>query len=247
MEFLEVRNLKKIFDGVVAVANLHFTAQKGEILAIIGPNGAGKSTTFNLLSGLFLPDAGEIRFAGREITGAKPHERCLLGIGRTFQVCRPFLELSVLENVATAYLFGRHPRPSLARAREGAAEVLARVGLAAKLNLFPAQLTAPDLKMLELARALATGPHLLLLDEVMAGLLPPECLRVMELVREIRAEGVTVILVEHVMKVVRELAERVIVMDYGQKICEGTYAEIAADPRVIAAYLGQEEGTENAG
>lgn len=246
MEILEVSGLKKSFGGVAAVAGLSFTVRSAEIVAIIGPNGAGKSTTFDLISGLLAPDEGRIFLAGREITAVGPHIRCRLGIGRTFQVCQPFGELSVLENVTAAYLFGRHPRPPLARAKEGAAEILEKVGLAAKSRLFPAQLTAPDLKLLEMARALATGPRLLLLDEVMAGLLPAECARIIELVREIRAGGMAVILVEHVMKVVRELAERVIVMNYGQKLCEGTYDQIAADPQVIAAYLGEGEVAEDA-
>lgn len=241
MEILRVENIKKSFGGVKAVDGLSFSIQDGEILGIIGPNGAGKSTVFNLLCGLISLDAGQIFYSGEEITFMTSYKRCHMGIGRTFQICRPFKELTVLENVAVAAVFGHNKLSALEEAKKYSAEVLEKVDLSSKKDLYTSQLTTPDLKLLEIARALATGPNLLLLDEVMAGLLPKECDKILDLVRSINREGITVILVEHVMRVVRELSERVIVMNYGQKLCEGCYEDVIGDERVIEAYLGREE------
>jgi branched-chain amino acid transport system ATP-binding protein len=241
VEILNVKNIKKSFGGVKAVNDLSFSVQDGEILGIIGPNGAGKSTVFNLLCGLIPLDAGHIYFLGSEITVMSSYKRCHMGIGRTFQICRPFKELTVLENVAVSAVFGHDKLSPLGEAKRCSVEILEKVSLSSKKDLYTSQLTTPDLKLLEIARALATGPRLLLLDEVMAGLLPKECDKILDLVRCINREGVTVILVEHVMRVVRELSKRVIVMNYGQKLCEGRYGDIICDERVIEAYLGREE------
>lgn len=241
MEILGVNNISKSFGGVKAVNGLSFSVEKGEVLGIIGPNGAGKSTVFNLLCGLMPLDGGHIHFLGDEITAVPSYKRCHMGIGRTFQICRPFEELTALENVAVSAVFGHHKISTLAEAKRHSEEVLEKVGLSAKKNLYTSQLTTPDLKLLEIARALATGPSLLLLDEVMAGLLPRECDIILDLVRSINRDGITVILVEHVMRVVRELSERVIVMNYGQKLCEGCYGDVISDERVVEAYLGRGE------
>lgn len=241
MEILSVDNISKSFGGVKAVKGLSFSVEGGEVLGIIGPNGAGKSTVFNLLCGLVPLDAGSIYFSGDDITAVPSHKRCHMGIGRTFQICRPFGELTVLENVAVSAVFGHHKISVLGEAKRYSEIILDKVSLLAKKNLYTAQLTTPDLKLLEIARALATGPKLLLLDEVMAGLLPKECDKILDLVRCISREGITVILVEHVMRVVRELSERVIVMNYGQKLCEGCYGDVINDERVVEAYLGRGE------
>lgn len=241
MEILRIENIRKSFGGVKAVNDLSFSVQDGEILGIIGPNGAGKSTVFNLLCGLIPLDSGRIIFLGKDITFIASHKRCHMGIGRTFQICQPFKELTVLENVAVSAVFGNNKPVTRLEAKKYGEEILEKVALASKKDFFTSQLTTPDLKLLEIARALATGPKLLLLDEVMAGLLPGECDKVLELVRGINREGITVILVEHVMRVVRELSERVIVMDYGQKLCEGCYGDVIGDDKVIEAYLGRKE------
>ena len=241
MEILQVEGLKKSFGGVKAVDGISFSVKEGEVLAIIGPNGAGKSTLFNLISGLFFPDDGRIIFSDEDITRITPHKRCHMGIGRTFQICQPFKELTVLENLVTAAVFGNNARLPLNEAEKQSKEILEMVNLVSKKDLYPSQLTTPDLKLLEIGRALSTKPTLLLLDEMMAGLLPAECDEVISLVKRICEKGVTVILVEHVMRVVRELSQRVIVMNYGQKLCEGCYEDVACDERVIEAYLGRKE------
>jgi branched-chain amino acid transport system ATP-binding protein len=241
VEILKIENARKNFGGVKAVDGLSFSVQEGEILGIIGPNGAGKSTVFNLLCGLIPVDAGRIVFLGEDITLLAPHKRCHMGIGRTFQICQPFNELTVLDNVAVAAVFGHSKPVHPGKVKKYSEEVLAKVNLSSKKDLYPAQLTTPDLKLLEIARALATRPGLLLLDEMMAGLLPGECDKILDLIKGINREGITVILVEHVMRVVRALCERVIVMNYGQKLCEGCYEDVTGDERVIEAYLGQEE------
>lgn len=241
MEILEIEGAKKNFGGIKAVDGLSFTVQHGEILGIIGPNGAGKSTVFNLLCGLMPLDAGRIVFLGEDITFMPSHKRCHMGIGRTFQICQPFKELTVLENVTVAGVFGNSKLANREEAKKYAEEVLEKVNLTLKSDLYTSQLTTPDLKLLEIARALATGPWLLLLDEVMAGLLPAECDKILKLIKSINSDGITVILVEHVMRVVRELSQRVIVMNYGQKLCEGCYGDVIADEKVIEAYLGRKE------
>jgi len=237
---LEVTRLVRRFRGLAAVDDLSFTVDEGKTLAIIGPNGAGKSTTFNLISGLLPTHGGSIRLRGADVTRAPAHTRTRAGLGRTFQVVQPFLDLDVLDNVTVGALFGSDRHRDLAAARAEAARLCAFVGLGEHLTRPVASLTLADRKRLELARALATRPALLLLDEVMEGLTPAEEREAITLLGRIRAEGVTLLLIEHVMSTVRDLSDRVVVMDYGKKLAEGTYAEISRDPKVIQAYLGTE-------
>jgi branched-chain amino acid transport system ATP-binding protein len=238
---LEVTGLVRRFRGLAAVDDLSFTVDEGKTLAIIGPNGAGKSTTFNLISGLLATNAGAIRLRGEDVTRWSAHARTHAGLGRTFQVVQPFADLTVIDNVMVGALFGSKRSGGLAAARAEAQRMCELVGLGAHLQRPVASLTLADRKRLELARALATKPTLLLLDEVMEGLTPTEEREAVALLGRIRAEGVTLLLIEHVMSTVRELSDRVVVMDYGKKLAEGTYAEIARDPKVIAAYLGTED------
>jgi branched-chain amino acid transport system ATP-binding protein len=238
---LDVRNLGKRFGGLHAVQGLSFSLDEGEMVALIGPNGAGKTTVFALLSGFLAPDAGEIRLRDRSIVGLKPHAICALGLARTFQIVRPFPRLSVLGNVEVGAL-AREPRRPQARARAHA--VLERVGLAAKRDQLAGSLTLAERKRLELARALATEPSLLLLDEVMAGLNATETERLVELVRAINEGGVTILLIEHVMRAVMSLSERVMVINYGEMLAQGRPLEVAGNPRVIEAYLGDAGETD---
>ncbi len=239
MNLLEVSGLGKRFGGLAAVAEMEFELLKGEILAIIGPNGAGKTTLLNMISGLLKPTSGSIRFLGRDITADKPEDRCHLGLGRAFQVVQPFPEMTVEENVRVGALFGS-PGTTDQTADDLTEDALKRTGLWAIRDTDAEELTLMQEKRLEIARALATQPRVLLLDEVMAGLRPAESREAVELVRSIRDSGVTVIFIEHVMPVVKDLADRVIVMDYGRKIAQGTYAEVTALPAVIEAYLGSD-------
>jgi branched-chain amino acid transport system ATP-binding protein len=235
---LEVQALSKRFGGLQAVKDLSFTLAEGEIVALIGPNGAGKTTAFALLSGFLTPDTGRVWLRGRELHGLEPHEVNRLGLARTFQIMRPFPRLSVLRNVMIATL-GRHPRPSEAAARARA--ILTELDLAAKAELLAAGLTLAERKRLELARALGTEPSLLLLDEVMSGLTEAETERIVELVRTINRRGVAILLIEHVMRAVMSLAQRIIVLNYGERIAEGPPDVVARDPRVVEAYLGDED------
>lgn len=236
---LAVKNLSKRFGGLSAVQNLSFEVSEGEILAIIGPNGAGKTTTLDLLSGLLAPSQGSITLGGRDITKLDPAARCHAGLGRAFQIVQPFPEMSVFENILVGALFGKVG----VSAREGrrlAEEALELSGLAPLRDTPAESLTLMQEKRLEIARALATQPAVLLLDEVMAGLRAGEARGAVDLVKQVRGRGVTVVFIEHVMSVVRDLADRVIVMNYGEKLAEGSYHEVIQNPQVIEAYLGDE-------
>ena len=237
MSLLEVTGLGKRFGGLEAVRGLDLSVSQGEMLGMIGPNGAGKTTVFNLLTGFLPADAGEVRFSGRRLHGLRPHEICRLGLARTFQIVRPFPQLSVLDNVRIASL-PRHP--AMRDAREAARAVVDRVGLGPRAGELAGGLTLADRKRLELARAPATEPTLLLLDEVMAGLNPTEIDAMVRLVGAINADGVSVLLIEHNMRAVMSLSHRIVVLSFGEKIAEGPPRAVAADRRVIEAYLGEE-------
>jgi branched-chain amino acid transport system ATP-binding protein len=235
---LNVEGLSKSFRGLRAVHDVSFTVPAGAINALIGPNGAGKTTLFNMISGASRPDAGRATLDGTTISGLRPDRACAAGVGRTFQIVRPFKELSVLENVAIGAL---HREPDLAKARAHAAEVLTSLGLGDRLSQPALSLTLPDRKRLEVARALATGPRLLLLDEVMAGLRPTEVDRMVAFLRELNQRtGITILLIEHVMRAVMALAAHVTVVSYGEKIAQGTPQEIARNQAVLDVYLGDE-------
>jgi branched-chain amino acid transport system ATP-binding protein len=239
MALLEVRGLTRHFGGLRAVAGLDFSVRPGEILGLIGPNGAGKTTVFNLITGFLRPTAGEIRFEDRSVVGLRPHAVTARGVARTFQVVKPFPGLTVLEN-ATLAAFPRHPRRRDAEAR--ALEVLERMGLAPKAHVLASQLTLMEQKRLEMARALATEPRLLLLDEPMGGLNASEVGVASEIVSRLRATGLTVVLVEHVMKAIMSISDRVVVIHHGEKIAEGPPAQVVKDAGVIAAYFGKRAG-----
>jgi branched-chain amino acid transport system permease protein len=235
---LEVRSLTKSFGGLTAVRAVSLEIKRGEVLGLIGPNGAGKTTIFNLLSGFIPPDSGQVVFKGEDITGLKPpHNVCAKSMGRTFQLVRPFNDISVLENV----MVGAFARINNAQdARDEATRVIDFVGLSRHTHTIASSLTIADRKRLELARALATKPDLLLLDEVMAGLNPKETQDIIEIVRSVSGRGVTLLVIEHIMKAIMTLSHRVVVLNYGEKIREGTPEEVSKDQRVIEAYLGEE-------
>jgi branched-chain amino acid transport system ATP-binding protein len=237
---LELKNLTIKFGGLTAVSDLNFTLFEGEVAGVIGPNGAGKTTVFNLISGVYKPTGGEIHFNGENITGLKPFQVCGRGIGRTFQVVRPFGNKSVLYNVMVgSFLRNGDTR----RCREKALEVLGLVGLYEKRDFLAKNLTIVDRKRLEVAKTLATEPKLLLLDEVLAGLNPTEVDEAVELIRKIHSSGISILLIEHVLKAAMALSHRIIVLDYGKKIAEGTPQEVTSNPEVIKAYLGDKYGT----
>jgi len=238
---LELLRISKIFGGVQALVDVDFNVKKGEIAGLIGANGAGKTTLFSVITGFHAPTAGSVHFKGENVTGWKPYEICRKGLVRTFQVVRPFPRMTVLRNVAIGKLYGKVRLRDEKRAEREAYEILEFVGLVHKAHVAAAGLTMADRKRLELARSLATEPELLLLDEVLAGLTPAETVEAMNLVREINQRlGITIFMVEHVMKAVVGLCDRIMALHYGCKIAEGTPREIAGNPAVIEAYLGEE-------
>ena len=234
-EALVIRNLSKRFGGLRAVQDLSFSVKESETVALIGPNGAGKTTSFNLVTGFYRPDTGSVSAFGREIVGLRPHDICAHGLARTFQVAKPFGGMTVLANVMTG-AFLRDKKPDGARAR--ARDAIEFVGLTAKAHTPARDLTTIDQRRLEMARALATDPRVLLLDEVMAGLNPAEIDQAVALIGKLSKRGLTIVIVEHVMRAIMAVARHIVVLDHGQKIAEGDPDEIVANPDVIRAYLG---------
>jgi branched-chain amino acid transport system ATP-binding protein len=234
---LEVTDVSKRFGGLQAVSRLSLSVNEGEILGLIGPNGAGKSTVFNLINGVYPPDSGSIVFAGADITGKLPHQVARQGIARAHQIVQPLGGLTVLDNCTVGACFGREDLP-LARARETAREVATMIGLGDRLDLLAGSLTTAGKKRLELARALSARPRLLLLDEVLAGLNPTETEGMIDVVRKIRDNGVAILMIEHIMRAVMSLSDRIVVLNLGAKLAEGSPREVADNPDVIAAYLG---------
>jgi len=234
---LEVTGLSKRFGGLRAVQDLDFSVREGEILGLIGPNGAGKSTVFNLINGVHAPDNGRILFQGTDITGEPPYRVARHGLARAHQIVQPLTGLSVFENCTVGACFGRE-NLSLRNAREVAREVAGFVGLADRLDVLAGQLTTAGKKRLELARALSAQPKLLLLDEVLAGLNPTETERMIDTVRRIRERGITILIIEHVMRAIMSLSDRIVVLSTGKKLAEGRPQQVANDPAVITAYLG---------
>jgi branched-chain amino acid transport system ATP-binding protein len=235
---LEIENATKRFGGLVAVNNVSLTVNRGEIVGLIGPNGAGKTTLLNVIAGVYRPASGRVRLKGEDITGLAPEAICRRGLARTFQISQPFPKMTALENVLVSTIFG-HRRPP-GRPREAAAAQLRYVEFAAAVDTPARNLNTVQLKRIDLARALASEPELLLLDEIAAGLTPTELVDLMALIQKIRAErGITILVVEHVMRMIMGICDRIAVLQYGQKIADAPRDEVANDPKVVEAYLGE--------
>lgn len=234
---LSVDGISKSFRGLRAVSNASLEVPRGSIVSLIGPNGAGKTTAFNMIAGVFPPDEGSITFDGRSLAGLRPDQICHAGIGRTFQIVKPFKDLTALDNVIVGAL---RLETDVRQARRKAEAVLERLGMLDKRDQLAAQLTLPERKRLEVARALATEPKLLLLDEVMAGLRPTETDQMVAIFRELNRQGVTILLIEHVMRAVMALSEQVVVLHHGEVIARGSPQTVVRDPAVLECYLGEE-------
>ena len=243
---IEVQHITKRFKGLTAVKDVSFSIREGAITGMIGPNGAGKSTTFNMICGYYPPTEGRIFFKGQDITDKKAHEYTNMKIARTFQIMKPLKNLSVLENVVASCYFGHAAARSEREARERAMEIMEFTGLFDKRHILSKDMGTPDQKRLEMARALATKPELLFLDENMAGLNPAETEAAIELIRQINRSGVTIFLIEHIMQAVVSLCEEVIVLHHGEKIAEGTPEQVMNDPYVMEVYLGTKGGAAHA-
>ncbi len=238
---LEVKGLSKSFGGLAAVKDLNLTVRDGEILGLIGPNGSGKTTSFNLISGFLSPDRGQVIFQGTDITGLKPHRICQIGLARTFQLTRPFAGMTALQNVMIGRMYGDEPTWNMRKAEEECHGFLEFVGLSHRAKAQVSSFGMIDRKRLEVARALATKPKMLLLDEMMSGLNPAEMEESLKLVRTLNHSGITLVVVEHVMKAILDISTRLVVLNHGEKIAEGVPQEVVKEEKVIQAYLGEEE------
>jgi branched-chain amino acid transport system ATP-binding protein len=236
VEILKIHHVTKRFDELLALDKINVTLNQREILGMIGPNGSGKTTLFNVISGIYPINSGEILFKEESINGEKPHKICRMGIARTFQIAQPFSQMSLLQNVLIGAMFGSSSNPKQGKTKSE--KILHFVGLGEKIHLTPDEVTTEDRRRLELARALATDPDVILLDEIMAGLTPTEIEEALNLIRKINEQGITIFMVEHIMKAVMSVSHRVIVLNYGVKIAEASPKEVAENPEVIKAYLG---------
>ncbi|HNP84597.1 MAG: ABC transporter ATP-binding protein [Chloroflexi bacterium SZAS-1] len=241
---LELQQISKSFGGLQALSNISFAVPEGQIMGLLGPNGAGKTTLFNVINGVYAPSQGHVIFRGHDLKGLKPYHIARMGMARTHQIVRPLKDLTVRENVMVGACFGREGH-NLAEAAQIADDIMQFVGLAERARQLAGSLNVAQKKRLELARALAARPHLLLLDEVLAGLNPAEIATMVETIRRIRDQGVTIIMIEHVMHATMKLCDQLVVLDYGKQLAAGTPAEVAANPQVIEAYLGDPKLAES--